>query len=132
MTNNNLATKDDLKLLEDRIVHKIEQKFDQKIDQKIEEFAGQIMSATVKGFGEVNGRLDKVENRLDKVENRLDKVENRLDGVEEGLDEVKTKITDLKYDVNNLKTDSPSKAEFQNHERRISHLEKATFPHQSA
>ena len=118
MTNNNLATKDDLKLLEDRIVHKIEQKFDQKIDQKIEEFAGQIMSATVKGFGEVNGRLDKVENRLD--------------GVEEGLDEVKTKITDLKYDVNNLKTDSPSKAEFQNHERRISHLEKATFPHQSA
>ena len=125
MTNNNLATKDDLKLLEDRIVHKIEQKFDQKIDQKIEEFAGQIMSATVKGFGEVNGRLDKVENRLDKVE-------NRLDGVEEGLDEVKTKITDLKYDVNNLKTDSPSKAEFQNHERRISHLEKATFPHQSA
>lgn len=107
MTANDLSTKNDLKLLEDRI--------GKKIDQKIEEFAGQIISATAKGFDEVNGRLDKVENRLDMVE--------------EGLREVKTNILDFKDNFNNFRVNTPTKQEFQNHEKRISRLEKTTFTH---
>lgn len=91
MTNNNPATKDDLKLLE----------------KKIDEFTDQIISATGKGFEELNNKIDSTETEL------------------------KKEIRYLKDDVNNLKADSPSKIEFQNHEKRISRLEKATFPPQS-
>ena len=79
-------------------------------------------------FGGVEGKLGKVETRLDKVENRLGGIESRIGGVEEDLDEVKTdlKIVNRKIDI--LQETTPNRIEFDDHEKRITALEKSAFP----
>ena len=72
--------------------------------------------------------LKKVESRLGGVESRLDKVESRLGGVEEDLDEVKTDLKIVKRGVEILQHITPNQIEFADHEKRISRLEKVTFP----
>ena len=82
-------------------------------------------------FGGVETRLGGVETRLGGVETRLDKVESRLGGVEEDLDEVKTDLKIVKRGIEILQKTTPSKFDFDDHEKRINRLEKATFPSQS-
>ena len=79
-------------------------------------------------FGGVETRLGGVETRLDKVETRLDKVETRLGGVEEDLDEVKTDLKIVKRGIEILQKTTPNKFDFNDHEKRITRLEKVTFP----
>ena len=76
------------------------------IKDQVEEAVGQIIQATNKGFEGVDKRFDKVEVRLEKVEGGLSFVRDS---------------------VNNLKSDTPTAKEFQNHERRITSLEKVAF-----
>ena len=79
-------------------------------------------------LGGVETRLDKVESRLGGVESRLDKVESRLGGVEEDLDEVKTDLKIVKRGIEILQKTTPNKFDFNDHEKRITRLEKVTFP----
>ena len=79
-------------------------------------------------FGGVETRLGGVETRLDKVETRLDKVETRLGGVEEDLDEVKTDLKIVKRGIEILQKTTPNKFDFNDHKKRITRLEKVTFP----
>lgn len=72
--------------------------------------------------------LKKVETRLGGVESRLDKVESRLGGVEEDLDEVKTDLKIVKRGIEILQKTTPNKFDFNDHEKRITRLEKVTFP----
>jgi len=72
--------------------------------------------------------LKKVETRLGGVETRLDKVESRLGGVEEDLDEVKTDLKIVKRGIEILQKTTPNKFDFNDHEKRITRLEKVTFP----
>jgi len=72
--------------------------------------------------------LKKVESRLGGVESRLDKVESRLGGVEEDLDEVKTDLKIVKRGIEILQKTTPNKFDFNDHEKRITRLEKVTFP----
>jgi len=79
-------------------------------------------------FGGVETRLGGVETRLGGVETRLDKVESRLGGVEEDLDEVKTDLKIVKRGIEILQKTTPNKFDFNDHEKRITRLEKVTFP----
>ena len=79
-------------------------------------------------FGGVETRLGGVETRLGGVESRLDKVESRLGGVEEDLDEVKTDLKIVKRGIEILQKTTPNKFDFNDHEKRITRLEKVTFP----
>ena len=72
--------------------------------------------------------LKKVETRLGGVETRLDKVESRLGGVEEDLDGVKTDLKIVKRGIEILQKTTPNKFDFNDHEKRITRLEKVTFP----
>ena len=100
----NFATKDDLKKVETRL------------------------GGVETRLGGVETRLDKVESRLGGVESRLDKVESRLGGVEEDLDEVKTDLKIVKRGIEILQKTTPNKFDFNDHEKRITRLEKVTFP----
>ena len=73
-------------------------------------------------------RFGGVETRLGGVETRLDKVESRLGGVEEDLDEVKTDLKIVKRGIEILQKTTPNKFDFNDHEKRITRLEKVTFP----
>jgi len=84
--------------------------------------------ATKDDLKKVETRLDKVETRLGGVETRLDKVESRLGGVEEDLDEVKTDLKIVKRGIEILQKTTPNKFDFNDHEKRITRLEKVTFP----
>ncbi len=69
-----------------------------------------------------------LDKRFGGVENRLGGVENRLDKVKNSIQELKTEVMYVKDNVRDLKADSPTVKEFTDHEKRISHLEKVTFP----
>ena len=57
----------------------------------------------------------------------LKKVEKRLGSVEEELSNVKSDVKQIKRDVTDLKADTPTPQEFDNHEKRISKLEKTVY-----
>ena len=69
-----------------------------------------------------------LDERFGGVETRLDKVESRLGGVEEDLDEVKTDLKIVKRGIEILQKTTPNKFDFNDHEKRITRLEKVTFP----
>ena len=84
--------------------------------------------ATKDDLKKVETRLGGVETRLGGVETRLDKVESRLGGDEEDLDEVKTDLKIVKRGIEILQKTTPNKFDFNDHEKRITRLEKVTFP----
>lgn len=110
-----LTTKNDLVKSQSALVKEINERFDDTI--------ALVMKIMADGFDKVNGRLDKIEIRLDKVEIRLDGVETKLVDVEERLDGVETGLIDVKRQLKDLNMDTPTRVEFQNHEKRISNLE---------
>jgi len=110
-----------------------------KNDQEVETAVVQISGAVIKALENTATKddlknfatkddLKKVESRLGGVESRLDKVESRLGGVEEDLDEVKTDLKIVKRGIEILQKTTPNKFDFNDHEKRITRLEKVTFP----
>ena len=113
---------DALKTTEEKLTAKIESSR-KEFNEGIETAVVQISKAVIKALDNVATKDD-----LKGVENRLGGVENRLDKVENSIQELKTEVMYVKGDVRDLKADSPTAIEFTDHEKRISRLEKATFP----
>jgi polyhydroxyalkanoate synthesis regulator phasin len=82
MSSQNFVTKDDLKTAFGD--------FEKRIDKKFEDFAGQIISATAKGFEETAKKAD------------LQRVEKKVDNLEKKVDRIETDVRDIKRDVADL------------------------------
>ncbi len=85
------------------------------LSKRIDDTFALVMKIIGDGFDKVEGRLGSVENRLGEVENRLDMVA--------------TDLTYVKGQVANINVDTPSVAEFKNHEKRITRLEEISLAH---
>ena len=88
------------------------------VKEGIETAVVQISSAVIKAL-ENTATKDDLKNIATKDD--LDGVESRLDGVEKDLKIVKRGVEILQHIT-------PNQIEFADHEKRISHLEKVTFP----
>jgi len=95
------------------------------VKEEVETAVVQISGAVIKAL-ENTATKDDLKNFATKDD--LKKVESRLGGVEEDLDEVKTDLKIVKRGIEILQKTTPNKFDFNDHEKRITRLEKVTFP----
>ena len=79
------------------------------VKEEVENAVAQIAQATIKALENVATKDD-------------------LKEVKDEVAQLKTEVMYIKADVRDLKADSPTAKEFADHEKRISRLEKTTFP----
>lgn len=85
------------------------------LKEALEEFAGQIISAMDKGFKECATKTE-----FKHLEKKVDSLEVKVDSISSDVKDIKRRVTDLEADL-------PSNSEIQNHEKRITKLEKKVY-----
>lgn len=80
------------------------------VHDEIETAVGQLVSAMVVGFKEADKKLN-----------------DGLSPLKDDVSKLKDDVSEIKIKLGDLQVDSPSKLEFQGHEKRIGRLEKAVF-----
>ncbi|MCK5510570.1 hypothetical protein KAI65_03455 [Candidatus Parcubacteria bacterium] len=75
-----------------------------KIDEKIDKLEENIMTATKKGFDEVDCRFEKVEKEITEVKQNVDKIKDVQENIYQRIcDQTDNEIKDLQLDMDKIK-----------------------------
>ncbi len=71
----------------------------------------------------IKPEFDQLNTRVGGLETKVGNLEVKVDSLETKMDDVQSKVTDLHRRIIDLESDTPTRQDFNKHERRITHIE---------
>ncbi len=95
----NLATKDDIARLEERM-DRLEERMD-RLEDRMDKLEDR-MDRLEDRMDKLEDRMDKLEDRMDRLEDRMDKLEDRMDKLEDHMDKLEDHMDKLEDRIDRL------------------------------